>query len=49
MQSVATLQSLLAFCIAQTVDAVLLKGERSASPRMEQAAVPPSPLQDDSM
>lgn len=37
MQNVATLQGLLTFCIAQTVNAVLLKGERSTSPRMEQA------------
>ncbi len=37
MQSVATLQGLLTFCVAQTVNAVLLKGERSTSPRMEQA------------
>ena len=37
MQSIATLQGLLTFCVAQTVNAVLLKGERSTSPRMEQA------------
>ena len=37
MQSVATLQGLLTFCVAQTVNAVLLKGEHSTSPRMEQA------------
>ena len=37
MQSIATLQGLLTFCVAQTVNAVLLKGERSTSPRMQQA------------
>lgn len=37
MQSVSTLQGLLTFCVTQTVNAVLLKGERSTSPRMEQA------------
>jgi ParB family chromosome partitioning protein len=37
MQKVATLQGLLTFCVAQTVNAVLQKGERSTSPRMEQA------------
>jgi ParB family transcriptional regulator, chromosome partitioning protein len=33
----ATLQGLLTFCIAQTVNAVLLKGERPTCPRMTQA------------
>jgi ParB family chromosome partitioning protein len=37
MQNVATLQGLLTFCVAQTVNAVLLKGERSNSTRIEQA------------
>ncbi len=37
MQSIATLQGLLTFCVAQTVNAVLLKGERTACPRMQQA------------
>jgi ParB family chromosome partitioning protein len=37
MQSVSTLQGLLTFCVAQTVNAVLLKGEHSTCPRMEQA------------
>lgn len=37
MQRIATLQGLLTFCVAQTVNAVLLKGEHSTSPRMEQA------------
>jgi len=37
MQSIATLQGLLTFCVAQTVNAVLRKGERAASPRMDQA------------
>jgi len=37
MQSIATLQGLLTFCVAQTVNAVLLKGERATCPRMEQA------------
>lgn len=37
MQSIASLQGLLTFCVAQTVNAVLQKGERSTSPRMEQA------------
>lgn len=37
MQSIAALQGLLTFCVAQTVNAVLLKGERSTCPRMEQA------------
>ena len=33
----ATLQGLLTFCVAQTVNAVLLKGERATDTRMEQA------------
>ena len=37
MQSIPTLQGLLTFCVAQTVNAVLLKGERATCPRMEQA------------
>lgn len=37
MQKVATLQGLLTFCVAQTVNAVLVKGESSTNPRMEQA------------
>jgi len=37
MQSIATLQGLLTFCVTQTVNAVLLKGERATCPRMEQA------------
>jgi ParB family chromosome partitioning protein len=37
MQSIATLLGLLTFCVAQTVNAVLLKGERSTCTRMEQA------------
>ena len=36
-QDVATLHNLLAFCVAQTVNAVLLKGERASCLRMEQA------------
>jgi ParB family transcriptional regulator, chromosome partitioning protein len=37
MQSISTLQGLLTFCVAQTVNAVLLKGERPTCLRMEQA------------
>jgi ParB family chromosome partitioning protein len=37
MQSIATLQGLLTFCVAQTVNAVQLKGERAACSRIEQA------------
>jgi ParB family chromosome partitioning protein len=37
MQNISTFQGLLTFCVAQTVNAVLLKGERSNSPRIEQA------------
>jgi ParB family chromosome partitioning protein len=37
MQKLDTLQGLLTFCVAQTVNAVLLKGERAASPRMAQS------------
>lgn len=37
MQSIASLQGLLTFCVAQTVNAVLQKGERSTGTRMEQA------------
>ncbi|WP_263351338.1 ParB/RepB/Spo0J family partition protein [Acidicapsa acidisoli] len=37
MQSVATLQGLLTFCVAQTVNAVQSKDTRSSSPRMAQS------------
>ena len=37
MQSIATLQGLLPFCVAQTVNAVQQKGERATGPRIQQA------------
>jgi ParB family chromosome partitioning protein len=37
MQTIATLQGLLTFCVAQTLNAVLQKGERPTCDRLEQA------------